>query len=142
LQSQHGGKASMIDSHEVVSHREWIEARKNLLEKEKTFTRLRDQLSQLRRDLPWELVEKSYVFEGPKGMESLSDLFGGRSQLIVVLQEAKKLDGNDTELVDAIYDARVALFEMPKEFRYNTEARTKWIRDRLEDYQQQIFERI
>jgi predicted dithiol-disulfide oxidoreductase (DUF899 family) len=73
----------MIENHEVVSHREWIEARRELLEKEKTFTRLRDQLSQARRDLPWERVEKSYVFEGPNGRESLSDLFGGRSQLIV-----------------------------------------------------------
>jgi predicted dithiol-disulfide oxidoreductase (DUF899 family) len=73
----------MIENHEVVSHREWIEARRELLEKEKTFTRLRDQLSQARRDLPWERVEKSYVFEGPNGLESLSDLFGGRSQLIV-----------------------------------------------------------
>ena len=73
----------MIENHKVVSHREWIEARRELLNKEKTFTQLRDQLSQSRRDLPWERVEKSYVFEGPNGLESLSDLFGGRSQLIV-----------------------------------------------------------
>jgi len=73
----------MIENHKVVSHREWIEARRELLNKEKTFTQLRDQLSQSRRDLPWERVEKSYVFEGPNGLESLFDLFGGRSQLIV-----------------------------------------------------------
>jgi predicted dithiol-disulfide oxidoreductase (DUF899 family) len=73
----------MLENHEVVSHREWIEARKELLKKEKEFTRLRDQLSQWRRDLPWERVEKSYVFEGPSGKESLSDLFDGRSQLVV-----------------------------------------------------------
>ena len=73
----------MLENHKVVSHREWIEARRELLKKEKEFTRLRDQLSQWRRDLPWERVEKSYVFEGPTGKESLSDLFDKRSQLVV-----------------------------------------------------------
>jgi len=67
----------------VVSPAEWLAARKELLKKEKEFTQLRDQLSQQRRDLPWEKVEKSYVFDGPKGKETLADLFGGRSQLIV-----------------------------------------------------------
>jgi predicted dithiol-disulfide oxidoreductase (DUF899 family) len=67
----------------VVSHEQWIEARKALLAKEKEFTRLRDQLSQQRRDLPWEPVEKTYVFDGPNGEETLEQLFGGRSQLIV-----------------------------------------------------------
>jgi predicted dithiol-disulfide oxidoreductase (DUF899 family) len=73
----------MMENHNVVSHREWSEARRELLKKEKEFTRLRDQLSQFRRDLPWERVEKSYVFEGPNGRENLSDLFNGRSQLVI-----------------------------------------------------------
>ena len=73
----------MLENHKVVSQREWIEARRELLKKEKEFTQLRDQLSQSRRDLPWERVERSYVFEGPKGKESLSDLFDERSQLVV-----------------------------------------------------------
>jgi predicted dithiol-disulfide oxidoreductase (DUF899 family) len=73
----------MLENHKVVSQREWIEARRELLKKEKEFTRLRDQLSQWRRDLPWERLEKSYVFEGPNGKENLSDLFDGRSQLVV-----------------------------------------------------------
>ena len=73
----------MLENHKVVSHPEWIEARRELLKKEKEFTRLRDQLSQWRRDLPWERIEKSYVFEGPSGKENLSDLFDGRSQLVV-----------------------------------------------------------
>jgi predicted dithiol-disulfide oxidoreductase (DUF899 family) len=73
----------MLENHKVVSHGDWIEARKELLKKEKEFTRLRDQLSQRRRDLPWERVEKSYAFEGPNGKETLSDLFDGRSQLVV-----------------------------------------------------------
>jgi len=75
-------KSSMEQS-KVVSPVEWLAARKDLLKKEKEFTRLRDELSRQRRELPWEKVEKSYVFDGPKGKETLADLFGGRSQLIV-----------------------------------------------------------
>jgi predicted dithiol-disulfide oxidoreductase (DUF899 family) len=70
-------------NHRVVSREEWGEARKQLLAKEKELTRLRDQLSAQRRDLPWERVEKSCVFEGPDGKETLPELFAGRSQLIV-----------------------------------------------------------
>jgi predicted dithiol-disulfide oxidoreductase (DUF899 family) len=73
----------MAAKHKVVSSNEWIEARKQLLIKEKEFTRLRDQLSRQRRDLPWEAVSKEYVFEGPNGKQTLSELFDGRSQLIV-----------------------------------------------------------
>jgi predicted dithiol-disulfide oxidoreductase (DUF899 family) len=69
--------------HKVVSENDWIEARKALLKKEKEFTRQRDEISRLRRELPWVKVDKDYVFEGPNGKESLSDLFAGRSQLIV-----------------------------------------------------------
>jgi predicted dithiol-disulfide oxidoreductase (DUF899 family) len=72
-----------MTTHSVVSKDQWIEARKLLLAKEKEFTRLRDQLSQQRRDLPWERIEKKYVFDGPKGKESLAELFEGRSQLII-----------------------------------------------------------
>ena len=68
---------------QTVSHAEWIEARKKLLAKEKEFTRLRDELSRQRRELPWERVEKRYVFEGPRGQETFPDLFDHRSQLII-----------------------------------------------------------
>lgn len=67
----------------VVSSEEWVAARKELLAKEKEFSCLRDALSQQRRDLPWEKVEKAYGFEGPDGKESLPDLFDGRSQLVI-----------------------------------------------------------
>lgn len=67
----------------VVSPAEWLDARKELLAKEKEFTRLRDELSRKRREMPWEKVEKNYVFEGSRGKIKLADLFGGRSQLIV-----------------------------------------------------------
>ena len=69
---------------QVVSREEWVAARKELLAKEKAFTRARDQLSADRRRLPMVKVEKDYVFEGPDGKASLLDLFEGRRQLIVV----------------------------------------------------------
>ena len=72
-----------MEEHEVVSSDRWLEARKELLIKEKEFTRLRDRLSQQRRDLPWEVVDKEYVFEGPSGRKTLPELFDGRSQLVV-----------------------------------------------------------
>ena len=72
-----------IEDHQVVSSTEWLAARKELLRKEKEFTRHRDQVSQLRRELPWVKVEKNYVFEGTSGKETLADLFGSKSQLIV-----------------------------------------------------------
>jgi predicted dithiol-disulfide oxidoreductase (DUF899 family) len=53
-----------MDRHRVVSREEWLAARRELLAKEKEFTRLRDQLSQLRRDLPWERVDKDYCVRG------------------------------------------------------------------------------
>jgi len=69
--------------HRIVSRDEWLSARKELLAKEKEFTRLRDRLSSERRNLPWVKVAKQYVFDGPNGKETLADLFNGRSQLIV-----------------------------------------------------------
>jgi len=68
---------------QVVSQTEWVKARKELLRKEKEFSRLRDDLSRQRREMPWEKVEKNYVFDGPQGKQTLVDLFGKRSQLIV-----------------------------------------------------------
>ncbi len=67
----------------VVSHEEWLAARQALLAKEKEFTRRRDELSALRRELPWEAVRKEYRFEGERGRQTLPELFAGRSQLIV-----------------------------------------------------------
>ena len=69
--------------HRIVSRNEWIESRRAFLAKEKEFTRLRDELSRERRSLPWEQVDKAYLFDGPDGRESLADLFAGKSQLIV-----------------------------------------------------------
>jgi predicted dithiol-disulfide oxidoreductase (DUF899 family) len=67
----------------VVSEAEWLVARKDLLTREKDLTQLRDEVSRHRREMPWVKVDKEYVFDGPGGRETLSDLFDGRSQLIV-----------------------------------------------------------
>ena len=69
--------------HPVVSREAWLEARRALLAREKEFTRLRDELSDARRNLPWVRVTKTYVFDAPDGQETLADLFDGRSQLVV-----------------------------------------------------------
>src|SRR3954452_7407105 len=70
-------------AHKIVKHEEWLKARKKHLAKEKEFTHMRDQLSRERRELPWELVEKDYTFEGEHGKVSLQDMFSGRSQLVI-----------------------------------------------------------
>jgi predicted dithiol-disulfide oxidoreductase (DUF899 family) len=75
--------SSSIENHPVVSREEWLSQRTALLAKEKDFTRLRDELSRQRRELPWVRVDKPYVFDGPKGKETLADLFENRSQLVV-----------------------------------------------------------
>lgn len=72
-----------IKTPRVASREEWLVARRQLLAKEKQFTREYDALCALRRELSWVRVEKNYVFDGPNGRETLADLFAGRSQLIV-----------------------------------------------------------
>jgi predicted dithiol-disulfide oxidoreductase (DUF899 family) len=72
-----------MDPHKVVSHDEWIAARKAYLTEEKAFSRARDALARKRRELPWEKVDKNYVFDTAAGKQSLAELFGGKSQLIV-----------------------------------------------------------
>src|SRR5262249_14762829 len=76
-------KEETMEPRKVVSRDEWLAAREQHLKKEKEFTRLRDRLSAERRELPWVKVEKNYVFDSPKGKETLADLFAGHSQLIV-----------------------------------------------------------
>ncbi len=67
----------------IVSHEDWLKERLVLLEREKAFTRARDEISAARRALAWERVEKDYAFEGAGGTLSLADLFDGRRQLMV-----------------------------------------------------------
>ncbi len=70
-------------THTIVSQSEWLAARRALLAKEKEFTRARDALSAERRTMPWVEIDKPYVFDGPDGRETLTDLFGAKSQLII-----------------------------------------------------------
>jgi predicted dithiol-disulfide oxidoreductase (DUF899 family) len=72
-----------MQAHKTASREEWLEARRALLAKEKAHLRAHDEIARLRREMPWVAVDKTYVFEGPDGKETLSDLFAGRSQLIV-----------------------------------------------------------
>jgi predicted dithiol-disulfide oxidoreductase (DUF899 family) len=72
-----------MEPHKVVSQGEWIAARKAHLAEEKAFTKARDALSKKRRELPWVKVDKSYVFDTPDGKQTLAELFGRNSQLII-----------------------------------------------------------
>lgn len=72
-----------MDAHKVVAREEWTTARKALLEREKALTRLRDELSEARRNLPWVKIDKVYSFDGPEGAVRLAEVFDGCSQLIV-----------------------------------------------------------
>lgn len=72
-----------MQQHKIVSQAEWIEARKGHLAREKEMTKALDRLHEERRNLPWVKVGKNYVFDGPDGKVSLTDLFDGRSQLVV-----------------------------------------------------------
>jgi len=76
-------EANQMNHPEIVSRAEWLVARKDLLSREKEFTRQRDALSAARRKLPMVKIDKEYVFGGPDGKKTLADLFDGRSQLIV-----------------------------------------------------------
>jgi predicted dithiol-disulfide oxidoreductase (DUF899 family) len=68
---------------DVVSREQWLEARRELLDREKEATRARDALNADRRRLPMVAVDQEYAFEGPDGPVTLADLFGGKRQLIV-----------------------------------------------------------
>lgn len=72
-----------MSPHKVVSHEDWLVLRKQHLKNEKALTRLRDLVAAERRALPWVKVEKNYVFETADGPNSLAELFGDNSQLIV-----------------------------------------------------------
>jgi predicted dithiol-disulfide oxidoreductase (DUF899 family) len=72
-----------IENHPVVSNERWIAERKALLAHEKELTQLGDRIAQERRALPWQRIDKDYVFDAPEGRRALADLFEGRRQLLV-----------------------------------------------------------
>lgn len=70
-------------NHAVVAGDRWLTERKALLAREKELMRLHDQVARERRALPWERVDKPYVFDTPQGRRTLAELFDGRRQLLV-----------------------------------------------------------
>jgi predicted dithiol-disulfide oxidoreductase (DUF899 family) len=71
-----------MTQHRVGTQEEWLRAREDLLEREKELTRLNDELSRQRRELPWVRVDKEYSFETDEGTRTLAELFDGRFQLL------------------------------------------------------------
>jgi predicted dithiol-disulfide oxidoreductase (DUF899 family) len=69
--------------HEVTTRENWMVQRRALLEREKAFTRAKDDLAAARRALPWVRIDKTYEFDAPEGKVTLGDLFAGNSQLLV-----------------------------------------------------------
>ncbi len=76
-------QATQTTSHATGTREQWLTARVELLQAEKELTRRSDEVARQRQALPWVQVDKDYRFETEDGSASLSDLFGGRSQLIV-----------------------------------------------------------
>jgi hypothetical protein len=76
-------KGDTMTDHKVGTREDWLAARAPLLAREKEHTQLGDELAQLRRELPWVLVEKEYRFDTAGGARTLAELFDGRSQLVV-----------------------------------------------------------
>jgi predicted dithiol-disulfide oxidoreductase (DUF899 family) len=68
---------------DVASREEWLQARTQLLAREKEFTKAQSALNADRRRLPMVEVDKEYVFTGPDGPVTLAELFGGKQQLII-----------------------------------------------------------
>ena len=72
-----------MTDHKTVSREEWQTARHDLLQREKEHTRMADQLARQRRELPWVAIGKQYRFGTGDGTQTLAELFGGRSQLML-----------------------------------------------------------
>jgi predicted dithiol-disulfide oxidoreductase (DUF899 family) len=72
-----------MTGHHVVNRQEWMAAREELLKAEKELTRLNDDLARQRQELPWVRIDEDYVFDTEDGEATLTELFSGRSQLLV-----------------------------------------------------------
>src|SRR5690349_16540610 len=72
-----------MNQHSIVTREEWLTARIALLAREKEMTQLRDDVTAERQRLPWVRIDKPYVFDGPSGQVTLSELFDNRSQLFL-----------------------------------------------------------
>jgi predicted dithiol-disulfide oxidoreductase (DUF899 family) len=72
-----------MTEHKILSRPEWQAARDELLAREKVHTRRADELARQRRELPWVAVDKECRFDTEDGVQTLPELFGGRSQLMI-----------------------------------------------------------
>ena len=72
-----------MTKHIIGTREDWLAARLELLKEEKELTRRSDDLARRRQELPWVRIDKEYRFETDEGSASLTDLFRGRSQLLV-----------------------------------------------------------
>lgn len=72
-----------MTTHVTATRDTWLDARLDLLAAEKDLTRRSDEVARLRQRLPWVRIDKTYVFDGPDGRQTLADLFDGRRQLLV-----------------------------------------------------------
>jgi predicted dithiol-disulfide oxidoreductase (DUF899 family) len=72
-----------MTTHPIGTAEEHLAARLELLAAEKEHTRRGDELARQRRELPWVRVDKDYVFDTDDGPKTLTELFDGRSQLLV-----------------------------------------------------------
>jgi predicted dithiol-disulfide oxidoreductase (DUF899 family) len=72
-----------MTKHRTGTREEWQAANTKLREHEQELSRLREELTRERRELPWVRVEKEYTLDTEEGPKTLVDLFDGRSQLLM-----------------------------------------------------------
>src|ERR1700759_2881295 len=70
-------------AHRIATREVWETERAALLEREKAHTRRGDELARERQELPWIQIEKDYTLETKDGTQTLTELFDGRSQLLI-----------------------------------------------------------
>jgi predicted dithiol-disulfide oxidoreductase (DUF899 family) len=71
-----------MTEHRIGTHEEWQAARDELAKLEAEQGKRNEEITKMRRDLPWVRVEKEYVFDTEDGKKTLAELFDGRSQLL------------------------------------------------------------
>ena len=76
-------KETTNTGHRIGTRAEWQTARDRLLEREKEHTRMGDELARERRSLPWVRVQEKYMLQTAEGPRTLTELFDGRSQLLI-----------------------------------------------------------
>src|SRR5439155_26932433 len=72
-----------MTEHTTGTREEAAAAQDKLLEREDELMRLGEELAEERRKLPWVPVEKEYTLDTDEGPKTLTELFDGRSQLLV-----------------------------------------------------------